>query len=223
MRYVDLSHTIHDGMITYQGLPAPIICDFYSREESREFYDDDASFQIGQMTMVGNTGTYMDCPFHRFEGGKDFSELFLSDLVDIPGVRISISHTQSLAIQKEHLTKYDLKGKAVLFHTGWDQFWREDQYFHNHPYLSKEAAEYLRSEKVKIVGIDSHNIDDTRRSNRPVHTTLLGANILIVEHMCQLHLVPEEGFYFTVVPPKIKGTGSFPVRAYAKFQPLKCP
>ncbi|NND32266.1 MAG: cyclase family protein [Saprospiraceae bacterium] len=217
MRYVDLSHTIHDGMITYKGLPAPIICDFYSRDESIRFYDGDTSFQIGQVTMVGNTGTYMDCPFHRFKDGKDFSELFLSDMADLDGIRISVPHFESLSIEKEHLSGLDVRGKAVLLHTGWDQFWRQDQYFENHPFLSKTAAEYLRSQQVKVVGIDSHNMDDTRGKTRPAHTILLEAGILVVEHLCQLHLVPANGFYFTAVPPRIKGTGSFPVRAFAKF------
>lgn len=217
MKYVDLSHTIHDGMITYKGLPAPIICDYYSREESSKHYDGDTSFQIGQVTMVGNTGTYMDCPFHRFADGADFSELFISNLADLPAVKIKVPYEESLSIEADHLSGYDIAGKAVLLQTGWDQHWRKDSYFENHPFLSAAGASYLESQQVKLVGIDSHNIDDTRQSNRPSHTILLGNNILIVEHLCMLHLVPESNFLFTAVPPKIKSTGSFPVRAFAKF------
>jgi len=216
MTFVDLSHTIIDGMITYKGLPAPLICDFLSRKASQDQYAEGTSFQIGKIEMVGNTGTYMDCPFHRYEDGRDFSELFLSDLVDIPGVRIKIPET-SKSIQIEHLTGYPIHGRAVLLYTGWARHWRTDQYFEDHPFVSQEAAQYLKDEGAKIVGIDSHNIDNTGQNTRPVHTILLEAEILIVEHLCQLHLVPASGFLFSAVPPKIKSTGSFPVRAFAKF------
>ena len=217
MRYVDLSHSISDGMITYKGLPAPVICDYYSREESRKFYEEGTSFQIGKVDMVGNTGTYIDCPYHRFENGHDFSELFLSDLTDLPGCQVSVPFEKTIAIDREFFENLDIENKAVLVHTGWSRHWRTEKYFDNHPYLTEEAALFLKANKVRLVGIDSHNIDDTRMRTRPVHTILLSAGILIVEHLCQLHLLPQKGFLFTAVPPKIKKTGSFPVRAFAKF------
>ncbi len=217
MRYVDLSHTILNGMITYKGLPAPLICDYLSREESINFYDGETTFQIGKMEMVGNTGTYLDCPFHRYADGKDFSELFISDLADLPALRVQVPHTHSLAVDIEAFEGLDLAGRAVMVHTGWSEFWRTDAYFEQHPFVTERAANFLRDKKITLIGIDSHNIDDTRQKSRPVHSILLGAGILIVEHMCQLHLLPDKDFLFTAVPPKIRGTGSFPVRAYAKF------
>ena len=217
MRYVDLSHVIDDGMITYKGLPAPIICDFLAREESRAQYDGDTTFQIGRIDMVGNTGTYIDCPFHRFAEGKDFTSLFLSDLADLPAVRIDAPYEEGLAITPVHFEGMELANKAILVHTGWSGHWRTDRYFEDHPFLTADAASFLKEAGVKLVGIDSHNIDDTRQNSRPVHTTLLGADICIVEHLCQLHLIPTSGGSFTAVPPKVRGIGSMPVRAFVKF------
>lgn len=214
--FIDLSHTIENGLITYKGLPAPVICDYLSREESKKIYEPGTTFQIGKIDMVTNTGTYIDCPFHRYEHGKDLSEVELERFADLDAVRISVPFTETLAIIPDHFKNFDLKNKAVLVHTGWDSHWRTDQYFNNHPYLTKEAAEYLLSCEVKLVGIDSHNIDNTAGNARPVHSILLGAEILIVEHLCNLNLLPQEGFTFSAIPPKFKGVGTFPVRAMAK-------
>lgn len=215
---IDLSHTIEDGLVTYKGLPAPIICDYLSREASRNFYEEGTEFQIGKIEMVANTGTYIDCPFHRYEKGKDLSEVELSCFVDLDAVVIRVPHTTSLAVKAEHLKGYEIRDRAVLIHTGWDQYWNTENYFENHPHLTKEAAEYLRDCNVKLVGIDSHNIDDTLGRSRPVHTILLGAEILIVEHLCNLQLLPDDGFSFSAIPPKFKGVGTFPVRALAKMK-----
>jgi arylformamidase len=214
---IDLSHTIEDGLLTYKGLPAPIICDFLSREQSREKYED-ATFQFGKIEMVGNTGTYIDCPFHRYENGKDFSELLLPSFVDLDAVVIRVPFENAIEIGKTHIENIHIDHKAVLFHTGWDRFWTTDRYFENHPYLTEEAAIFLRDHHVKLAGIDSVNIDNsTHCKKRPVHTILLGADILIVEHLCNLSALPDDGFTVSAVPPKIKGTGTFPVRAYGKI------
>lgn len=216
MRFVDLSHTITDQTITYKGLPAPIICDYLSRQESAAHYEDGTTFQIGSLEMVGNTGTYLDAPFHRYKGGKDVSKLFLSDVAELEGVCIRIPDDVQ-KIDQRYFHDCDLKNKAVIVHTGWSRHWNKEQYFEGHPYLTRDAAEYLKMQDVKLVGIDAHNIDDTSDGARPVHTILLGANILIVEHLCQLHLVPDHHFFFSAVPVKVKGMGTMPVRAYAKF------
>lgn len=214
---IDLSHTITDGMITYKGLPAPIICDYLSREDSMKNYGNGASFQIGKIEMVSNTGTYIDCPFHRYENGKDLSEFGLGSFVDLPAVKVQVSHKESLSVDISAFVGLDLKGKAVLIQTDWSDYWGTDAYFENHPFLSEEAAEFLKDSGVVLVGIDSHNIDDTRTNTRPIHTLLLGAEILIVEHMTNLAQLPYSGFTFSAVPPKIKGMGTFPVRAFAKI------
>lgn len=217
--FVDLSHTIENGLVTYKGLPAPIICDYLSREDSKKFYEAGTEFQIGKIEMVSNTGTYLDCPFHRYENGKDLSEITLESFADLPAIVITIPFSETLAITKEHVQGYEIRNHAVLINTGWgDAFWNTEKYYEQHPFLTQDAAEYLRDCSVKLVGIDSHNIDDTRGRTRPVHTTLLGADILIVEHLCNLGLLPKQDFTFSAVPPKFKGVGTFPVRAFAKLK-----
>jgi arylformamidase len=215
---IDLSHTIENGLITYKGLPAPIICDYLSRENSKQFYAEGAEFQIGKIEMVSNTGTYIDCPFHRFENGKDLSEVGLESFTDLEGIVIRVPYSETLEITEEHLKNYEMRNRAVLIQTDWDKHWNTELYYENHPALTRGAAEYLRDCAVKLVGIDSHNIDDTRTKLRPVHTILLGAEILIVEHLCNLYLLPEDGFSFSAIPPKFKGVGTFPVRAMAKIR-----
>lgn len=216
---VDLSHTIEDGLITYKGLPAPIICDYLSREDSKQFYEKGTEFQIGKIEMVSNTGTYIDCPFHRFEDGKDLSEVSLDCFTDLEAIVISVPYSESLQITEDHLKLHEVNNRAVLIHTGWDCHWKTETYFENHPYLTQGAAEYLKKCNVKLVGIDSYNIDNTHVGSRPVHTILLGAGILIVEHLCNLNHLPSNGFTFSAIPPKIKGMGTFPVRAHAKLTP----
>jgi arylformamidase len=215
---VDLSHTIEHGLVTYKGLPAPIVCDYLSRENSKQFYSEGTEFQIGKIEMVTNTGTYLDCPFHRFEHGKDLSEIGLECFTDLDGLVIRVPFNETLAVTKEHLLNYEIRNRAVLIHTDWAENWNTEKYYEHHPYLTEEAAIYLRDCHVKLVGIDSHNIDDTQSNTRPVHTTLLGAEILIVEHLCNLELLPADGFTFSAIPPKFKGVGTFPVRAMAKIK-----
>ncbi|MBL3658797.1 cyclase family protein [Fulvivirga sediminis] len=215
---IDLSHTIEDGLVTYKGLPAPIICDYLSREDSKQVYEEGTQFQIGKIEMVANTGTYIDCPFHRYENGKDLSQVSLECFADLEAIIIRVPHTHTKEITAEYLKNYELRNRAVLIQTGWDEYWNTEDYYENNPYLTEQAAEYLRDCAVKLVGIDSYNIDDTKGKSRPVHTVLLGAEILIVEHLCNLYLLPEEGFTFSAVPPKFKGVGTFPVRAFAKLK-----
>ncbi|MGB7211346.1 MAG: cyclase family protein [Gemmatimonadales bacterium] len=210
-RLIDLSHTIEHGMITYKGLPAPLICDYLSRERSRGRYSAGTEFQIGQISMVANTGTYVDSPFHRFADGKDLSELPLESLADLECV---VVRATALAIDSLPFADTEVRDKAVLFHTGWDRHWRTDRYFEGHPYLTAELAQRLVTVGARLVGIDSHNIDDTSSNSRPVHSTLLGAGIPIVEHLTNLAALPDRGAKFFAVPVKVKGFGTFPVRAF---------
>ena len=213
--FVDLSHTIEDDLITYKGLPAPIICDFLSREQSRQHYAPGTEFQIGKIDMVANTGTYLDSPFHRYEDGNDLSQLELSSLADLDGKVIRAKSEGQSAIDKVAFEGVEVRSKAVLICTGWDVHWRTDQYFDGHPFLTKDAAQFLADEGAALVGIDSYNIDDTADLTRPAHSILLAKGIPIVEHMCNLDQLPLEGFKFFAVPVKVKGLGSFPVRAFA--------
>ncbi|WLD92842.1 cyclase family protein [Alkalihalobacillus sp. AL-G] len=214
--YVDLSHTIENGLITYKGLPAPIICDYLSREESRKHYESGTEFQIGKIEMVSNTGTYVDVPFHRYENGNDLAETAIGKMAGLEGILIHIDKGIK-EIDEGFFHDLKLEGKAVLIHTGWDRHWNTEQYFEDHPYLTESAAMYLSEQKVALVGIDSVNIDDTSGKSRPVHTVLLGVEIMIVEHLCNLKELLDNKFLFFAVPPKIKGMGTFPVRAFAEI------
>ncbi len=214
-RYIDLSHTIADGLVTYKGLPGPAICDFLSREQSRALYDKGTEFQIGRIDMVSNTGTYIDTPFHRYADGKDLSEIGPERFADLPGLVLRVPHDQRIAIDAADFDGLDVAGKAVLVHTGWSDRFGTPAYQIDHPFLTEAAARWLRDQGAVLVGIDSHNIDDTRQRTRPVHTILLGHEILIVEHLRGLDQLPMSGFAFSAVPPKIRGMGTFPVRAFA--------
>lgn len=218
-RLIDLSHTIEHGMITYKGLPAPIVCDYLSREDSKKFYEPGTEFQIGKLELVTNTGTYVDCPFHRYADGEDLNSVGLDRFAELETIVVKADFTKGTEIGKQYFEGLPLKGKAVLVNTNWSKHWRTDSYFENHPYLTEEAAQYLRDNNVKLVGIDSHNIDDTRTKSRPVHSTLLQAGILISEHLTNLDQLPTDSkIIFNAVPPKFKGVGTFPVRAYARIE-----
>ena len=214
-QFIDLSHTIESGMITYQGLPAPIISEYLSREESRKRYAAGTEFHIGKLEMVANTGTYLDTAFHRYSDGDDLSKLSLESVANLDGLvirRVDVDRT----VTHTDLQGVDVRGKAVLFHTGWDKHWRTETYSSGkHPFLDAAVAEYLAEAGAALVGIDSYNIDDTATGERPVHSKLLAHNIPIVEHLCRLGKVPDSGFKFFAVPPKVKNFGTFAVRAFA--------
>ena len=210
---IDVSHTVEHGMVTYKGLPAPLICDYLSREASRERYAPGTEFQIGRIDMVANTGTYVDSPFHRYADGKDLAELPLCSLANLECVVVRVPGAER-CIDRLPLRPGEVRGRAVLVQTGWDRHWRTDAYFEGHPYLTGEAAEWLARAGAALVGIDSHNIDNTDTGERPVHSVLLAQEIPIVEHLCGLDAVPERGGRFFGVPVKVRGFGTFPVRAF---------
>ena len=208
--FIDLSHTIEHGMITYDGLPAPSISDFLTREASRARYANGTEFHIGRIDMVANTGTYMDAPSHRYASGGDIASIDLEAVADIPAV---VHRASGTSIEIPGL---DLRGKALLIHTGWSRHWRTPKYWSNeHPFVTRDAAMSLAKSGVRVVGIDSYNIDDTKDMSRPAHSELLRAGIFIIEHLTNLDALPDSGFRFFAVPPKVRGLGTFPVRAFA--------
>jgi len=213
VRHIDLSHTIEDGMITYKGLPAPIICDYMSREDSRSRYAPGTEFHIGKIEMIANTGTYVDSPFHRYADGVDLSGLSLESIAHVECVVVRAENVKSIG--PEHFDGLDFSGKAVLVNTGWDRNWRTDAYFENHPHLIQATARKLVEGNARIVGIDSFNIDSIATGERPVHSVLLRQGIPIIEHMCNLAAVPDRGSHLTAAPAPVKGMGTFPVRAFA--------
>ena len=211
---IDVCHTVEHGMITYKGLPAPVISDYLSREDSHTRYAPGTEFHIGKIEMVANTGTYIDSPFHRYARGKDLASLDLYSLANLDGVVLRC--LDRVEITEDAFRDIDLNGKAVLVHTGWDRHWRQEEYSSgNHPYLTESAATYLAKNNATLVGIDSFNIDATRDGNRPAHSVLLGHDIPIVEHLCGLGDLPGSGFKFFAVPVKVRNFGTFPVRAFA--------
>ncbi len=198
---IDLSHTVEHGLVTYKGLPAPIICDYLSREASRKHYAPGTEFQIGKIEMVANTGTYLDSPFHRYADGKDLSQLELQKLANLPAIKVTAQHQAIDASCFPH--GGDLEGKAVLVETGWSRHWNTPQYYEGHPFLTEDAARFLADSGATLVGIDSHNIDDVQDLRRPVHTILLKNEIPIVEHMANLAVLPHSDFRFFAVPANV--------------------
>ena len=212
---IDVCHTVEHGMITYKGLPAPVISDFLSREDSKARYAQGTEFQIGKIEMVANTGTYIDSPFHRYARGKDLAHLDLYSLANLDGLVVRCQERAATEIGESCFRNVDVRNKAVLVHTGWDRHWRTEEYSSGrHPFLSEAAATYLAKQGATLVGIDSFNIDATHDGNRPAHTVLLGHDIPIVEHMCGLGDLPDSGFKFFAVPVKVRHFGTFPIRAF---------
>lgn len=212
---VDLSHDVVHGMVTYRGLPGPLVSDYLSRQASRARYAPGTEFHIGRIEMVANTGTYVDAPFHRYPEGKDLAALPLASVADLPGVVVR-AQGRGRAVTPDQVRHLDVAGKAVLVHTGWDRHWGEERYGgEGSPYLTEEAAAHLADRGARLVGIDAHNIDDTSGGTRPVHTLLLGRDIPIAEHLCNLGSLPDAGFRFFAVPVKVRAMGTFPVRAFA--------
>ena len=214
-RLIDLSHTITHGMTTYPGLPGPVICDYLSREASRGRYAPGVEFQIGKIEMVANTGTYVDSPFHRYADGADLSGLSLDLLADLEAIVVR-APGGARAVDLDAFRGVGVGGRAVLVHTGWDVHWGRPRYLSENPFLTAAVAEHLAREGAALVGIDSLNIDSLDDPARPVHSTLLGAGIPIVEHLTGLAGVPDDDFRFSAVPPKVAGFGTWPVRAYAR-------
>lgn len=215
-RIVDLSHVIHDGLVTYPGLPAPEITSFLTREDSRARYAPGTEFAMDIITMIGNTGTYLDSPFHRYGDGADLAGLDLATLVDIPAEVFHLTDLATRGIPVGVFLDRDLRGRAVLLHTGWDRHFGTPEYLRGAPFLEPAAVEYLVKQGVTLVGIDSLNIDDTESGGaRPAHSGLLAAGIHVVEHLTHLGDLPAHGARFTAAPPAVRDFGTFPVRAYA--------
>ncbi|TDD04843.1 cyclase family protein [Nonomuraea deserti] len=199
-------------MTTCPGVPAPELGVHLSREDSRSVYAPGTEFHIGVITLAANTGTYVDTPHHRYAGGDDLSQVPLTKLADLPGLVIRAGGQRAVTLDRA----LDVRGRAVLIHTGWDRHFGTDAYVHGHPHLVPESAAWLAGQGPALVGIDSLNIDDTPpHGERPAHSILLRAGIPIVEHLTGLDELPDEGFRFHAAPPMIAGLGTFPVRAYA--------
>jgi len=215
-RVVDLSHRIRAGLVTYPGLPAPVITPHLTRADSRAHYEPGTEFAMDVITMIGNTGTYLDSPYHRFADGPDLAGLDLAGLVDVPAEVVHLTDLGTRGIPVEALRGREVRGKAVLLHTGWDRHFGTPAYGTDAPFLSAAGVAYLVDQGAALVGIDSLNIDEVvPHGARPAHTGLLGAGIHVVEHLTNLGELPPSGARFTATPPAVEGFGTFPVRAFA--------
>lgn len=215
-RIVDLSHVIRAGLVTYPGLPAPVVTPHLTRADSRTKYAQGTEFAMDIVTMIGNTGTYLDSPFHRYEGGADLAGLDLATLVDLGAEVVHVTDSAERGVQASVFAGRDVRGAAVLIHTGWDTRFATPAYAHGAPFLTAEATDYLIAQGAVLVGIDSLNIDDTESGGeRPAHSRLLAAGIHVVEHLTNLGELPATGARFTAAPPAFEGFGTFPVRAFA--------
>jgi kynurenine formamidase len=211
---LDLSHVVEDGMTTYPGIPGPVVCDFLSREASRAHYAPGTEFHIGRIDMVANTGTYVDAPFHRYPDGADLAGLPLESLADLDAVVVRAPFGRGRAIDASAFAGLDVRGRAVLVHTGWSAHWRTERYLSGHPHLTGAAAVLLREGGARLVGIDLLNIDGTDGGERLVHTELLRHDVPVCEHLTRLDGVPDRGARFFAVPVKVRAMGTFPVRAF---------
>ena len=217
-RVVDLSQVIRDGLVTYPGLPAPVITPHLTREQSIGKYAPGTQFAMDIITMIGNTGTYIDSPFHRYEAGTDLAGLALESLVELPAEVFHVQDSAARGVPASVFYDRDVAGAAVLIHTGWDRHFGAPAYASGAPFLTAEATDYLVQQGAALVGIDSLNIDDTESGGeRPAHSGLLAAGIHVVEHLTRLEQLPPSGARFTAAPPAVEGFGTFPVRAYATF------
>lgn len=218
-RVIDLSHPIEAGLVTYPGLPAPIITPYLTREDSRARYAPGTEFEMDVITMIGNTGTYLDAPFHRYADGGDLASLELRTLVGLPAEVFHLRDAwapERRGIQAATLADRELHGAAVLLDTGWDRYFGRPEYASGAPFLAEDAARFLVDAGVRLVGIDSLNIDDTESGGeRPAHSILLAGGVHVVEHLANLDEVPARGARFTAAPPAVRGSGTFPVRAFA--------
>ena len=213
--FVEVSHYIEDGMVTYKGLPEPRVTEFASRKALAIFYAEGTDFQIERIDMIGNTGTFLSSPFHRFPKGDDISQLPLSKLANLDCLIIaSPAGKPSHAVPLSALEGLEVAGKAILINTGWSEHWGTDDYYQSPPYLSQQAGEFLAKENAALVGIDSPNIDNAVTNERPVYTALLGAGIPIIEHLTDLGFAPKKGGKFFAIPPRIEKVSCFPVRAF---------
>jgi len=213
-RLVDLSHEIGEGLVTYPGIPAPVLSAVLSREASRERYAPGTEFLIGRIELAGNTGTYLDTPFHRYADGFDLADLALERVAGLPIVHVEATDTR--IVRPEAFEGLDLAGRAVLLHTGWSRHFGTPAYARDHPHLAPEAVPILVAGRAGLVGIDSLNIDPTATGDRPAHSGLLAAGIPIVEHLAHLEALHGAATArFFAVPPRIRGFGTFPVRAFA--------
>lgn len=224
MPFVDLSHTITDGMPGFRmASPDGTVTEYTARvrpflthAQSRPFYDGQAEFEITEITLQTSVGTYLDSPYHRHRDRRDIGQIALEELI-LPGVAVDVRGRAAWEpVGPDVLPPAaTLAGKAVLFTFGWDAHWGTDAY-RAYPFLARDTLHALIDAGVRLVGVDTINIDDARDKERPAHTWLLAQDIFIVENLCGLAALHGAPFTFFAVPLRVAGAAAMPLRAFAQ-------
>lgn len=214
MKIIDLTQTIREEMHTFDPHARPLI--ITSAKMDTHGYESELIF------MSTHTGTHMDAPYHFHLSGKRIDEIPVNNFV-ADAVLLNIKKPAKGYITKNDIRKCERKvrigrGNAVIISTGWESHWVKNDYLTNNPGLSKDAARYLVSKQVSMVGIDTANVDHPSASNFAVHKILLPKGVLMVENLCNLKRIKHHYFRLIVLPLKIKDASGSPVRAIAITQ-----
>lgn len=216
--YIDLSHSIENGTVTYPGDPPALIELTLDRKLTSKLNGGGTTsgVEINTIKMVSTSGTYIDAPYHVFEDGKKIKDYPIEKLVNLPSIVVKIPENRNY-FDVQDISGINVKGKAVLFFSGHDKFFMTPEYGKNAPYLTIELANILVEKGAIFVGIDSPLIDNMEKQSElgiPVHYKLLGADIPICEDLANLELLPTDGFTITALPAKV-ALESFPARVFA--------
>lgn len=221
--WIDLTHEISEGIPTWDGECGFKLTNILNYEDCAT----DCKFLVQRVEMLAGIGTHMDAPAHCFPKGKTFKDLSLSTLIS-PCILINVSQEvdENYCVGIETIKKFESKyGKAwknsfVIFYTGWDQFWGQPEKYRNNynfPSVSKEVAEYLVSEDIAGIGIDTLS-PDRPESGYPVHQIILGAGKYIVENIANANLLPVTGSYIFAMPIRLSEGTEAPMRLLGMLQ-----
>ncbi len=214
---VDLSHPIRHGGFVFPGFPSPEVVQWRSHQQKGRPYAPGVTFAMTRVNAVMNIGTYLDSPFHRYDAGDDFTKVPMERMVDLPGVVLDARRRPGRKLPVA-LVPRKAKGRAVLILTGWAERWETPRYTEPGPFVGREAAEALVEAEPALVGIDCMNLDDNEDPERPAHTLLLKAGILVCENLTNLEAVAGKEFRFFAAPPAWEEVASLPVRAFAMVE-----
>jgi arylformamidase len=200
---IDISLPIHDGMVVYEGDPAVSVTAAMSRERG-----DPANVSL--LRLGSHTGTHVDAPAHFLAGTASVDALALDVLV---GPALVAELTASRTVERADLAALPLQGHTrLLLKTRNSSLWDRDSFSRDYVALSVEAARLLVERGFRLVGIDYLSIEAFAVTGHPVHTTLLGAGIAILEGLDLRRVTP--GVYeLLCLPLRVAGADGAPCRA----------